>query len=232
MKNRLGLVGAVVLSLLPSLGYAGQHIVEEGENLTGICRQYGVSVDEVAKSNRITNPNLIRVGQKLEIPDVQAKPEEIRISQEGIDLVKKYEGFSDHVYRCPAGKPTIAYGHMVKKGEKFGKVSRLEGEKLLRRDLEDPAEKAVREDVEVPLDQGKYDALTSFVYNVGVGNFEDSTLLEELNKGKYDDAAKQFGRWVHAGGRKLKGLERRRNEERQMFERAKYKQYTSNRGRR
>jgi lysozyme len=71
--------------------------------------------------------------------------------------------------------------------------------------------------VHVPLTQNQFDALVSFVFNLGVGNFRTSTLLKKLNAGDNDGAAQEFGRWIHAGGKALPGLVRRREAERALF---------------
>lgn len=137
-------------------------------------------------------------------------------TQEGIDLIKKYEGFSSEVYLCPALKATIGYGHLVKEGESFKKISKAEGERILKEDVRF-AEEAVSRLVKVDLTQGQFNALVSFVYNLGEGNFATSTLLKELNRGNYNKASKELERWVYVGKKRLKGLERRRNAEIKLF---------------
>jgi lysozyme len=78
-------------------------------------------------------------------------------------------------------------------------------------------EQAVREAVRVKLNQNEFDALVSFTFNVGIGAFRDSTLLRKLNSGLRAKAADEFERWVYAGGQKLRGLEKRRIAERNLF---------------
>lgn len=78
-------------------------------------------------------------------------------------------------------------------------------------------EQAVREAVKVPINQNEFDALVSFVYNVGIGAWRESTLLRKLNSNARAQAANEFERWVYAGGRKLAGLENRREAERKLF---------------
>jgi len=143
-------------------------------------------------------------------------PEINSLSSEGIEFIKRFEGFSPVEYLCPAGKKTIGYGHVVLDRESFGKITETQGAEILSKDVE-TTERVVREYVKVPLSVNQYDALCSFVYNLGEGNFRRSTLLKELNLRNYQKAADEFGRWVKANGKKLPGLERRRTEEKEMF---------------
>ena len=148
--------------------------------------------------------------------------EERDISDEGLMLVKQFEGFRPRLYKDGAGKKTIGYGHRVKKGEKFKFLTRKKGEKLLREDIS-KADRCVDNYVEVPLTQSQHDALVSFVYNVGGNGFRESTLLEKLNDGNYNGARDEFGRWIYAYDPKEKirkpdaGLINRREEESRLF---------------
>jgi lysozyme len=152
----------------------------------------------------------------------------VKISDDGVNLVKKFEGLHRvqpdgmvHAYRCPAGKWTCGWGACkgVRSGTKWTK------EYCEMRLIEDLAEhsKAVKKYVSVPLSQGQFDALTSFVFNLGEGNFRSSTLLKKLNKGLYDDVPEQIMRWNKArvDGKltPLKGLTRRRAAEAAIFSR-------------
>lgn len=140
-----------------------------------------------------------------------------RISDKGLALIKKYEGFSAKVYICPAGYETIGFGHLVRAGKDFSAgISKQQAEDLLRQDAAF-AERAVLRLISVPLSDGQFDALVSFVFNLGGGALQASTLRRKLNRGEYEAAAQQFGRWVFAGGRKLNGLVRRRAEEAALF---------------
>ena len=134
-------------------------------------------------------------------------------SQQGIDLIKRFEGFSASVYRCPAGYPTIGYGHLVKEYELFDRpISKSLAEKLLRHDVRF-AERAVSRLIRVPLSQGQFDSLVSFTFNLGSGALQRSTLRRVINRGHHHEVPRQLNRWVWAGGRKLKGLIRRREAE-------------------
>lgn len=122
-------------------------------------------------------------------------------------------------YLCPAGVPTIGWGHT--KGVKLGDTCSVQQADIwLSQDLED-ASAAVASLVKVPLTQGQFDALIDFVFNLGFGRLAGSTLLILLNKGRYDAAADQFRLWVHAksNGQDVvePGLVKRRALERAMF---------------
>lgn len=134
------------------------------------------------------------------------------ITQDGIDLIKRFEGFSSTVYICPAGYPTIGYGHLVRSGESFNEISETEAEELLRKDVES-AERAVLRLVNVPLTDGQFDALVSFTFNLGSGAFQRSTLRRKVNRQAHTEVPAQLMRWVWAGGRKLNGLRKRRSAE-------------------
>lgn len=142
-----------------------------------------------------------------------------RISDLGLGLIKSFEGFSSTIYICPAGYPTIGYGHLVRADEaaffKDG-ISVAEGEELLRKDAKS-AERAVLKYISVPLTDGEFDSLVSFTFNLGAGALQSSTLRRKLNRSDYDGASCEFKRWVWAGGRKLSGLIRRRKAESNMF---------------
>jgi len=134
------------------------------------------------------------------------------ITQDGIDLIKRFEGFSSTVYICPAGYPTIGYGHLVRSGESYTEISETEAEELLRKDVES-AERAVLRLVNVPLTDGQFDALVSFTFNLGSGAFQRSTLRRKVNRQAHAEVPDQLMRWVWARGRMLRGLVIRRTSE-------------------
>lgn len=136
----------------------------------------------------------------------------LRTSHAGIALIKCFESFCATVYRCPAGKPTIGYGHVVLPGEQFGTITEAEAIELLRRDLA-IAEAVVRRLIIVSLTQSQFDALVSFTFNAGQGALEKSTLRRRVNQRDWPKAASELRRWVHGAGKVLPGLVRRRDEE-------------------
>lgn len=141
----------------------------------------------------------------------------MRTSQAGIDRIAKHEGFRADAYRDVAGNLTIGYGHLIKPGEEFpNPITREMALDLMRKDLSN-AEDAVNELVTVPLTQNQFEALVSLVYNIGRGNFEESTLLSLLNDGLYEKAAGEFRKWKFSGGQVYAGLVRRRLEETELF---------------
>ena len=145
----------------------------------------------------------------------------MKTSQQGINLIKAYEGFSSKPYLCPAQYWTIGYGNIRgRDGKRITKdshhLSESEAEQLLAHELRS-FESTVKRLIKVPLTQGQFDALVSFTYNLGGGALSSSSLRRILNRGNYHGAERQFGRWVFAGGRKLRGLVKRRAAEARMF---------------
>lgn len=137
------------------------------------------------------------------------------ITQAGLDLIKRFEGFSHIVYICPAGYPTIGYGHVVKlqERERFASgITREQAEALLRQDVQ-TAERAVLRLIAVPLTDGQFDALVSFTFNLGAGALQRSTLRRKVNRRDHVNVPAEFRKWVWAGGRKLVGLILRRGAE-------------------
>ena len=140
------------------------------------------------------------------------------LSQRGLDLIKKFEGLRLTSYKCVAGVDTIGYGHTGSDVKPGMRITEEEAEKLLWKDTES-AQQAVHSFVNVKLNQNEYDALVSFVYNVGPTAFIHSTLLRLLN-GNADRkiVAAEFARWVKAGSDKpVPGLVRRRQHEKALF---------------
>lgn len=136
-------------------------------------------------------------------------------SQAGIDLITSFEGCRLTAYQDSVGVWTIGYGHTsgVYQGMT---ITEEEAIAFLRQDLK-TAENAVNSNVTYGINQNQFDALVSFTFNVGTGNFTSSTLLKKLNAGDVNGAANEFDRWIYAGGQVLEGLVRRRAAEKQMF---------------
>lgn len=151
------------------------------------------------------------------ISKTQAAVAALSISATGLSYIQGAEGLSYGVYLDAVGLPTTCYGHMDQRLKVGTRFSDFECLIFLKEDLA-ATEKALKELVTVPLTQGQYDALTSLVFNIGPDAFRRSALRRKLNEGKYDEAAAEFPKWVYAKGKKLKGLVRRREEERRLFE--------------
>lgn len=139
----------------------------------------------------------------------------MKISEDGLNIIKKYEGFRANAYYCPAGVLTIGYGH-TKGVQKCDIITHDEAEQILKEDIE-WAESAINLLVKMPINQNQFDALTSFVFNLGANNFKSSTLLKKINMQDFSGAAKEFARWKFAGGKILNGLVKRRAEEAALF---------------
>jgi lysozyme len=139
----------------------------------------------------------------------------MRISPEGLAFIKRMEGCSLTAYLDSVKVPTIGVGHT--RGVKMGDTCTEEqADQYLLDDLE-----SVYSDidalVDVPLTQGQFDALCSFVFNLGGPALRSSTLLKLLNAGDYEAARKQIPRWDKAGKQVLAGLTKRRAAEAAMF---------------
>jgi lysozyme len=137
----------------------------------------------------------------------------MQLSDAGLDLVKRSEGFRSHTYLDVNGFPTIGYGHRILPSESFpGPIAETQANNLLASDLR-VAEQDVVRLVKVPLTQGQFDALVDFCFNLGGGRLACSTLLKVLNGGRYQDAVEQLLRWDLAGGQVNAGLKARRQAE-------------------
>jgi len=137
----------------------------------------------------------------------------MNLSNEGLELLKKSEGFRNLVYADLTGLRTIGFGHRLKANEQYPSgVTTEQAESILAADLA-VAQSAIGRLVHVPLSQGQFDALVDFVFNLGAGRLAASTLLRYLNEGKYDAAAWELLAWDHAGHREIAALKRRREAE-------------------
>ncbi len=146
----------------------------------------------------------------------------MKISQKGLDLIKKFEGFRNTAYLCPAKVWTIGYGATYypngKRVQAGDKITEAEASKLLfdmaNKNYALPVDKMTRDDIT----QNQFDALVSLVYNIGVGNFQKSTVLRLVNKNPKDPKiADAFMMWNIGGGKVLPGLVRRRKEESKLY---------------
>lgn len=142
------------------------------------------------------------------------------ITQDGLDLIKRFEGFEPEVYLDAAGLPTIGYGHLIRKGEHKmfeNGIGELAAQALLAKDVW-AAENGVLRLIDVPLTDNQFNALVSFTFNLGSGALQRSTLRRKVNREEHEDVPAEFMRWVWAGGRKLKGLVRRREAEAGLYQ--------------
>ncbi|MDP3322629.1 MAG: lysozyme [Hydrogenophaga sp.] len=148
----------------------------------------------------------------------------MKTSENCINLIKVFEGFSSKPYMCPAGVPTIGYGSTryadnkpVKLADEL--ITEPEAVAILYKTLT-TYEDAVNRYVSRPINQNQFDALVDFAYNVGAQNLRTSRLLKKLNGGDINGASKEFTKWVYAGGNILNGLVKRRLAEQALFNKA------------
>lgn len=140
----------------------------------------------------------------------------MKISKEGIALIKKFEGIELEAYQDSVGVWTIGYGHT--KGVKEGdNISLKQAEEMLEEELVE-YEGYINNMVELGLEQNQFDALVAWVYNLGPTNLRESTLLKVLNQGLFDEVPFEIKRWNKAGGQVLNGLVRRREAEALLFQ--------------
>ena len=137
---------------------------------------------------------------------------QLHISEEGVALIKQFEGFREEAYLDIVGVPTIGYGHTlnVKLGDRIDEKG---ASSLLEEELMHTYHPILNKACKVPLNQFEYDAYLSLIYNIGGGNFNHSTLLKRLNNSEYEDAAFQILVWNRAGGKVVQGLVNRRRVE-------------------
>ncbi len=137
------------------------------------------------------------------------------VSENCLDLIKQFEGCKLKAYKCPAGIWTIGYGRTtdVHEGDT---CTQEQADAWLTEEANEFAEQ-IEKMVKVPLTQNELDALTSFAYNVGLGNLRKSTLLKRINESDFDEAAPEFLKWNKAAGKVLPGLVKRRQAEMDLF---------------
>ena len=146
----------------------------------------------------------------------------MRCNDEGIAIIKKYEGCSLRCYLDPIGIPTIGYGSIWgldhnRLVSSHRNITENEAEHLLKRELL-TTENAVARLVKSPLTQNQFSAVCCLVYNVGSGKFRSSTIRMKLNRKDFIGASNEFWKWRRAGGKILRGLVRRRAEEKELFD--------------
>ena len=146
----------------------------------------------------------------------------MKLSDKGYDLIKKFEGYSDRHYKCPAGIPTLGYGNTyypngvkVKLTDKqITKEYANEMLAFVANNFAKDVLKVVKSNITV----NQLNALTSFAYNLGMTNFRNSTLLKRVNENPNDAMiAKEFLKWNKANGKELKGLTNRRIAESALY---------------
>jgi lysozyme len=156
----------------------------------------------------------------------------MKVSDQAVKMIKHHEGVRQKPYRCPANLWTIGVGHVL-----YPEQARLkmddrmlvplrpednrtftmeEVDAILKSDLA-RFERGVEQYCPVKLTQGQFDALVSFSFNVGLGTLQRSTLRQKVNREDFEGASAEFLKYIMAGGKILKGLQNRRNDERALF---------------
>ena len=143
-----------------------------------------------------------------------------RINDEGVALIRQWEGCKLTAYLCPAGVWTIGYGHTATAREGMT-ITEAEAERLLRQDLA-LFEAEVARAVDVDLTDNQFAALVSWSYNIGVGAMRRSSLIRRLNAGEYDAVPGELARWNKVKGRVVKGLSNRRAAEAGLWARGAF----------
>ena len=139
-------------------------------------------------------------------------------NRNGVELIKKFEGFEATRYICSGGYPTIGFGHKILDNENYSQISYSAAEKILKKDMF-IAEKSVLKHISIPLNDNQFAALVSFAFNLGGAALQRSTLRQKINYEIYEDAEPEFLRWVYAGGKISLGLIKRRQAEYNLFSR-------------
>ncbi len=146
----------------------------------------------------------------------------MKISEDGLELIKKFEGCETSAYQDSVGVWTIGFGHT--KGVEEGQTCSIEDAELMLTDEMDEYEGYINNMVKVDLQQHEFDSLVAWVYNLGPTNLNESTMLKVLNGGQFDRVPDEMNRWTRAGGEILEGLVRRRQAESLMFQNLDWRQ--------
>ena len=146
----------------------------------------------------------------------------MNVSEQGIKLIRHHEGVRSRPYRCPAGLWTVGVGHLIGDGkslpESWNKTFTAEEiDGLLKSDLRRFERGVLKMLPNVPLRQCEFDALVSFSFNLGLGTFQRSGVRQALLRGDKEGAMESLLKYCKAGGKIVKGLVTRRNDEKQLF---------------
>ena len=211
------------------------YTIKSGDTLSAIAQRYLGNANRWQEITKDTGESFtenearrLQIGQVVYFPSqnsgTQANNYHQKISNHGLKFIADHEGMILHLYNDPANHATIGVGHLVHHGpingsepEEFKRgITKERAMEILRSDVT-TAENTVNKLVKVPLNQNQFDALVSFVFNIGETQFASSTLLSELNQRDYNSVPSQLNRWVHGSGKKLPGLINRRRDEGDLF---------------
>lgn len=141
---------------------------------------------------------------------------EIPAIDQALALIKQYEGFRPNAYTCPGGVRTIGYGTTDKALVAKGTITQEEAEQALLKEII-AINNYIVSTTDAKLNPNQMGALISFVYNVGRGNYAESTLKKRLEEGNFADVPYQLSRWNKSKGKILTGLVRRRAAEAEVW---------------
>lgn len=146
----------------------------------------------------------------------------MNVGPKGLELIKQFEGFMSEPYLCPAGIPSIGYGCTTyNDGTKVtlddASISIDEATDMLQYQCDTVYGKCVDDNITSKTTQEMFDAMTSFTWNLGCGNFSTSTLLKRHNESRYDETGDEFLKWVYSNGEYMQGLMNRREAERELY---------------
>lgn len=142
-------------------------------------------------------------------------------NNKGVELIKLFEGFKSEPYVCAGGYLTIGYGHKLLPSDPYKIITPEKAVQILENDLR-KIERSVLKYINVEINDDQFAALVSFTFNLGSAALQRSGLRQKINYGNYDDGAKEFLKWIYAGGRKITGLLRRRRLESELFSSYKF----------
>lgn len=137
-------------------------------------------------------------------------------NKKGIELIKHFEGFRPTPYVCAGGYLTIGFGHKLLPSDRYNSVTIEKAQQILKKDLI-RTERAVIKYINHELNDDQFAALVSFTFNLGPAALQRSGLRSKINYGEFKEAAKEFSKWIYAGGKALAGLKRRRALEAKLF---------------
>ncbi len=216
------------------------YTIKSGDTLSAIAQLH---LDDANRWQEITNETgecftenearRLQIGQIVYLPletinintNIKPSNNNQKISDNGLKFIAEHEGMILHLYNDPANHATIGVGHLVHHGPICGNepeefqcgITKERAMEILQSDVI-TAENTVNKLVKVPLNQNQFDALVSFVFNIGETQFTSSTLLAKLNDQDYQAVPSELNRWVHGEGKKLPGLINRRRNEGNLFE--------------
>ncbi|CAH1766962.1 9750_t:CDS:2, partial [Entrophospora sp. SA101] len=218
----------------PSLSAKKVRTVPIGSHVDIVCQTTGDTVQGINIWDKLIDGNFVsdvfvKTGTSGFSPDLPrckntsssniGSPNNGKINNEGLELIKRFEKFEENFYNDPVGIKTIGYGHACHVNNVDDikpPITIAQGEALLRKDLV-TFEKGISSLTNVSLTSNQFSALVSFAFNLGCNTYKKSTLRKKINEGDIEGASLEFGKYIYGGGKILPGLVRRREAERALF---------------